>query len=1009
MSNSPLIVNGPTQITLTRGTVNNRTRPIDIFNQLNTADSTQTDFERVALGVYRLGKPIIVQGFFNADGATFICVDGNQILARSGANWIDGYLVDDVPAGGSTYFVEFTTPAFSSTVQDIVAADQQDVFLQWYGVVYKVETGVNLTLLKNTLESNSALCFTVERTDSSADPSFHTASFRYQIPTAADNTVRVDVSFVQLNVSLITPNPTNRITSKADNVITSGCDVVILVRQAGVALISGLGLFAPTSVSFVFDVEGLSSSNSRLFINDLGTEDITALRFAIQGFATTIPDIDIGRTIVLQGTYPTNDNIDPDTTGVAIAAISSLTPTASTSIYGYFPSVEIPAANNTFTETIVLRDVITFRPSTSTSGRAAITTLPDPIIRLRKFGYLEDSVVLPLTQTPTPQTYFPQLCIDDAIEISLAGTQTIFGVTISAGNIAVNPAFVGSLVQFYSLIHAEYAEQQNIYIPIGVRRFGQRYEFSARIGFISNASLRGPGETIILSHDLVIATSVSFSPFLIYPDRDLLGMVQTISSFSTATGEDDSIFYRITSGTDTAIANSSGPVLTNISTSLGNATITAILSRTDNANVFLAPLNSSYDLRIVRPDSAISVTQLSLAPAPFELLPTYNVIPSLGGLTLTELNAFIAQRSGTWTFTAASSPGGTHFLVIRDAGEITIRDIALSIQNVVYNAPSSFTEHPFNYTPGLLNMPRVLLSLTGNTFLNDPSETLIVATLIFQFTFLAHVRTTSGRTYMIIRVSNIGDNTFSYLNADLSLGTVPTRISSSTDSSGTPVDTLGAVLFISSDTAYTIVLTSPRRRPRRVEYDTTTEFLVMESLENEADDINYSLDTTGLYDGTAISNAVIQTSNVEVTTSTGIDHTLNIGLDSTSPVLISSSESRKVFYDIKQNYNYIAYLLRNGQHGESIIIGENTITISGLIVISRDPTPTTLNDLQFEIGLVTQLDRDALTPRKSNNLRVEFIPSFGFESGRSIALNVAAQLREDGIMTIRNFIELKDV
>ena len=91
------------------------------------------------------------------------------------------------------------------------------------------------------------------------------------------------------------------------------------------------------------------------------------------------------------------------------------------------------------------------------------------------------------------------------------------------------------------------------------------------------------------------------------------------------------------------------------------------------------------------------------------------------------------------------------------------------------------------------------------------------------------------------------------------------------------------------------------------------------------------------------------------------------------------------------------------------MIGENTISISGLVVISRDPIPTTLNNLQFEIGLVTDIDRNILTPRKSNNLRVEFIPSFGFESGRSIALNVGAVLTENQVLTIRSFIELKDI
>ena len=1002
MSDSPLIVNGANEITVSRGNANNRTTPESILASLNAADPTQTDLVQIVPKMFRLNKPIHIAGFFDANGSTYICDDSNLIIARSGANWVDGIFINGEPSLGSTYIVtNITGPSSRQGVFngiDIVQ-DTTGTFLQWYDVTYDLRTSGNtITLLKSSLASGEVLYVNFL----SALQGTTLPNVRYTIPIPANTTPRAEIKFTQVVPRIGTISSAFRTNGLVDNLVITACPTVEIQMTALESTIYGLTIYGQTNLVPIAIAGGTQAFE--LVIRDISGPNANDITFTSDPLFSGIR---IDRTVLINGTLPNNPNITFDTTGVATSIIDSQDATASPYNYSYNPAVAVPVTRgataadaSTFTINPVLQGVVSYDSS------GVRTTRLLPRLRLRKYSYLESEVIIHIDTGIIPEVHDVSLCVDDAIEISLADTGIRFGVTIGSGTISVTPAFSGSLIGFYALIHSEYAEQQNINIPLGVRRFGQRYVFSAVVSFIANATVLGVGETIDLFGDFTVSSGATISTYVRYIDTIPGGAMLGLSSFRIATNADDSIYYQIFSGSNAPVVNTSGPIENNLGASLGPFSLTLALGRADLGNVFLVPLDDDFDLRVVRVDSAIAVIRSTIPNEPIELFPTYSVIPSLGGLTLNELTTFINGRQGTWTFVVGTS---VHFLTITDAGDITARDIALSLQSIVYNSPSDFMEHPFNYTPGLLDMPNVRLILNGSTSINDPTERINVSAFLFQFSFLAHITTNSGLSYFILRVSNIGDNTLHYVNADLSTNVLPNRISSSVDASPTPIDVVGATLLLSGNTDYTIVITSPTKRPRRIEYNTASEFVIMETLDNEPNDINFPLDTSALYDSNILSDTVIQTSNLEVTTPTGIDHTLAIGVDSTNPLLISAAESRKIFYDIKQSFHYLLYYLLNGQHGESIMIGENTISISGLVVISRDPIPTTLNNLQFEIGLVTDIDRNILTPRKSNNLRVEFIPSFGFESGRSIALNVGAVLTENQVLTIRSFIELKDI
>ena len=990
MANAFTITNEASRIVITGGSLTNRATPEDVVTQLNTADAAQTDFVRVATKTYVLGKPLHIAGFFDSASSIFHCPNSNIIIARSGADWLDGESISGQPVLGSQHIISNITgpSAVDNIFNGVDIVQDQDCILRLNSVTYTLIDSVGtITLEKTSLVNGSSLSVTFEALSSPSIP-----NVRYRIPIAEASTTQVQAKFIRVAPRITSLASTLRAVENLDMITIFEAPIINVVINSATASIRGLTIYGVSTIMPIVAVGSVFG----LVIRDLSGPGAMTLSVTPTSQFTGLR---IDKTINISEMYPVNPNIAADTSGVAVSIIDSTDTSATPYNYGYAPTTAIPVMNNSFSQQVILQGVLEFAADGTPTQRL------QPTITLRKFGYLESSITIPISTSALPQEHCSRLCVDDSIEVDLADTTGIFGVTVGNNTINVTPAFVGTISQFYSLVHAEYAQQENVNIPIGVRRFAQRYLFSAATSFIDNASIRGPGETIELLGDLTVSTTAMISAYLQYVHMTN-GMSVSVSSFRTITDADDSIYYSVSSGVRNVVVNLSGPITSNLTVTLGIFNLTLAFGRVDNANVLLAPLNATYDLRIVKVDSAISVNTGTLPAEPFQLIPSYNVISSLGGLTLTQLNGFIAGRTGAWAISPSTIIGVDHLLTIHNAGPITAFNIALSIQNDVYNNPVNYTTHPFNYSGGLLDMPRIRVNFSGTTVLMDTSDRVNVHSFIYTTPFEAHITDSSGNSYLIVNTFNVNQRSLSYLLVNTDRNLEPSAVT--TVVSGANGE-LSQIITIRANTNYVLTVVSPERRAQRVEFNSSESFLFNIELQNEPADITYSLDTEIFYDTSGMNAGIIKTSILSLVLADGPTETLVLELDGTSDQAIAFTQARKIFYDIKQSYNYLLYRSRNPSNDETIIIGENSITLSGLIIIRRDPAIVTVSSLEFEIALITQIDRDIVTPRAANNLRVEFVPAFGFDSGRSIAVDVASELSRKGVLTSRRYQEIRDV
>ena len=995
MANAFTITNEATRILITGGSLTNRATPEDIVTQLTMADSAQTDFVRIATKTYVLGKPVHIAGFFDASSSAFHCDASNIFIARSGGDWLDGAMSNGVPVLGSVHIITGITgpSAVNGIFNAVDIVQDQDCMLRWHDVVYDIEdsTTSTITLQKALLAVGEVLSVTFQNLSQTNFP-----AVLYTVPlAAADPSVYIDIIFIHVTPTIFTVSSAFRTGGRSDCITITGIPSVNINVSTADASIHGLIVhgalnivpIVPTGMTLGLTIRDLSGDGART-LTMTPTTGFTGIR--------------VDKTLRIEQMIPFNPNIATDTSGVALSIIDSTDVTATPYNYGYSSTTPVPVVNNAFVHDAVLQGVLQY------AADGTVTQRLQPRITLRKFGYLEDSVVIAVSTNSGVQEHRSRLAVDDAIEVDLSDTTGIFGVTVGNNAITVTPAFVGSLIEFYALVHAEYAEQANINIPIGVRRFGQRYRFAAITSFVDNASILGAGELIQLLGDLTVSTTAMISAYLQYVSMSN-GMSISVSSIRTLTDPDDSIYYAVSHAQGDVTVNTSGPITSNLTVTLNIFNLTLAFGRADNANVFLAPLSSTYDLRIVKVDSAINVTTGAFPDDPLQLIPSYNVIPSLGGLTLMQLNGFVGGRMGSWTFATSTIAGADYLLTIDNAGSVSSFSIALSLQSEVYNNPGDYMAHPFNYSGGLLNMPTVRVNLTGDTSLDDPSNRINLHSLVFASPFESHVTTASGGAYLRLNVDNVNDNAFSYLLVTADGSSEPTTLTQVTGASGSTSIEISEMILLTANTEYVLMVTSSQRRPQRIRFHSAESFVLNVDLQEEPRDITYSLNTEAFYDTSGMNAGVIKTSVLSLVLADGPTETLLLELDGTNAHLITFSEARKVFYDIKQSYNYLLYRARNDSNDETILIGENSITLSGLIIIRRDEATASLNSLEFEIGLITTIDRTIVTPRARNNLRVEFVPAFGFDSGRSIAVDVASELERNGVLNVKRFLEIKDI